>query len=153
MATRLDADGRRLLEELLRAATAHRARCAQSGYRGDREACAAVAEQVEAFVAGGGQRMLLKSEDGDDDAHRRLMDTGWRILATVGGAYEQIARGSEVGDLVDAIKRDAKTTLTIGAAGFGILAVAAAALYLALAPSPFGQIAVDRYRERRARAA
>ncbi|MCC7108000.1 MAG: hypothetical protein IT382_01820 [Deltaproteobacteria bacterium] len=140
MATRLDSEGRRLLESILTASSAHRAKCSGISFRGDREACANIADAAERFVAEGGSRLLQRSEDGDDDAHRRLMDTGGRILATVGGAFSEVSRGVMVGDLVDAIKKDAGNVVKVGGFSLAVVAIATAALYLALAPGPVAAI-------------
>lgn len=147
MATRLDQEARQLLEAILAAAAAHRAKCQQGGYRGDRAACAAVADAAEAFVAGGGTRLLTRSEEGDDDAHRRIIDTGKRILATVGGAYAEVSRGATVKDLVDAIKRDAKAVATVGGFGLAIALVAGIAGYLLLATAPARRAQLGRDRD------
>lgn len=136
MATRLDQQGRQILEQTLQAAATHRAKCRQTSYRGDRDACAAIADQAEAWVAGGGSRLLERSEAGDDDAHTRLMTTTNKILATVGTAWADISKGAMVQDLVDAIKADAKTAVTIGGLGLAVVAVGVGAAYLAITSAP-----------------
>lgn len=148
MATRLDVDARRIAEAILAAAAAHRAKCRQSSYRGDRPACEAIADQAEAWVAGGLARLIERSENGDDAAHERAMDTSRRILEAVGGAWSDISKGAMVSDLVDAIKKDAGTALKLGGFTLAVAAVAAGAGYLALtsAPSRVASRVADRVR-------
>jgi hypothetical protein len=108
----LDTQGRALLDAIANASRAHRSRCASLSFQGDREACANVADAADAFIDGGGSRLLASSEAGDTDAHRRLMEGGQRILAAVGGAFSDIGQGLDVTDLVADIAETAKGAVT-----------------------------------------
>lgn len=107
-----DTNGRALLDAIASASRQHRLRCLTPTFMGDRQACANVADAADAFVDGAGARLLAKSEGGDGESHRRLMEGGRRILDAVGGAFTEISKGVDVSDLVGDIGDTAKRAAT-----------------------------------------
>lgn len=126
------AEAQRLRTQLQNASRTTRAFCQSATFRGDRLACAAASDAVDAFLApsstpspaGVFSRLYDRAAAGDADAYRRMMESGSRILLTVSSVPFDL-RDVTVTDLVERIAVDARAAAGEVGAGVGVGAVVA----------------------------
>ena len=125
-----DVEGRALLEQIESAARDLRASVSSFAFMGDEEAGAAAADAADAFVKGGGARLLERSENGEEDAHNRLMVAGSKILTALGSTFQDVSSGVMVGDFIADVAKDVADKAPKFAIGAGALLAGAGILLL-----------------------